>query len=79
MRHGKLIGRELCESEEQALLAVRAWTEYDGVECEVADLSTRWHDGDGDGGTELLDRGQDDYPEESEFERSAGDSMRFPD
>ncbi len=77
MRHGKLIGRELCESEEQALLAVRSWTEYDGVECEVTDLSTRSHDGDGD--TELLDEGQDDYPDESELERSAGDTMRFRD
>ncbi len=77
MRHGKLIGRELCESEEQALLAVRSWTEYDGVDCQVTDLSTRWHDGDTD--MELLDEGQDDYPDESVFERSAGDTMRLRD
>lgn len=40
-RDGRLIERELCESEERAALVVEAWQEIDGVECEVDDLSVR--------------------------------------
>jgi len=45
-RHGVLARRELCESEEQAALVVDAWSELDGVECEVDDLATRDRTGD---------------------------------
>ena len=40
-RHGRLLVRELCESEDDAALAVDAWAELEGVECEVDDLSVR--------------------------------------
>jgi hypothetical protein len=36
---GRLLERDLCESEIEAALAVEAWTEIDGIECEVDDLS----------------------------------------
>jgi hypothetical protein len=45
-RHGALVRREWCESEEQAALVVDAWSELDGVECEVDDLTTRHRPGD---------------------------------
>jgi hypothetical protein len=44
-RHGTLVHRELCESEEQASLVVDAWSELDGVRCEVDDLSIRHEPG----------------------------------
>jgi hypothetical protein len=34
-RHGELVERELCESEEQAAQIVEGWAEVDGVSCEV--------------------------------------------
>lgn len=77
IRHGRLVGSELCESEEQAAAAVRSWIEFDGVQCEVKDLSTGWPDGEGR--TDLLDGETDDYPDELELERSEGDRMRFGD
>ncbi len=45
-RGGRLLSRELCESEEQAGLAVQEWEEIEGVECEVDDLSIRHRPGD---------------------------------
>ncbi len=45
-RHGERIHEELCESEEQASLVVEAWSEMDGVTCEVDDLSVRHEAGD---------------------------------
>jgi hypothetical protein len=45
-RHGELVERELCESEEQAARVVEEWAEVDGVSCEVDDLSVRHHPGD---------------------------------
>lgn len=45
-RHGKLVHRELCESEDQAALVVESWTELDGVECEVDDLTVRHRPGE---------------------------------
>lgn len=45
-RHGELVERELHESEEQAALAVEAWEEIEGVECEVDDLSFRHRPGE---------------------------------
>jgi hypothetical protein len=44
-RHGDLVHRELCESEEQASLVVDEWAEFDGVQCEVDDLSVRHQPG----------------------------------
>ena len=38
-RDGTLFDRTLCESEEDAAVAVAAWEELDGVECVVEDLS----------------------------------------
>lgn len=45
-RDGRLVERELCESEELAALVVDAWLEIEGVECEVDDLSIRHRPGD---------------------------------
>jgi len=44
-RHGELVHRELCESEQQASLVVDEWAEMDGVTCEVDDLSVRHRPG----------------------------------
>jgi hypothetical protein len=44
--HGRLVERELCESEDEAMLVVDAWSEIEGVECEVDDLSIRHRPGD---------------------------------
>jgi hypothetical protein len=38
-RYGVLVASALCESEEEAALAVDEWSEIDGVECEVDDLT----------------------------------------
>jgi hypothetical protein len=45
-RHGELVHQELCESEEQASLVIDEWSELDGVECEVDDLSVHHRPGD---------------------------------
>jgi hypothetical protein len=45
-QHGELVHRELCESEDQAALAVEEWSELDGVRCEVDDLSIEHRPGD---------------------------------
>lgn len=39
-RDGVEIHRQLCESEADAVAIVAYWEEYQGVECEVSDLST---------------------------------------
>jgi hypothetical protein len=41
-RNGELIHQELCESEEQATLAVQDWEDNEAVRCEIDDLS--WPD-----------------------------------
>jgi hypothetical protein len=38
-RHGAEIHRELCESTESAALVVDEWSEQEGVQCQVDDLS----------------------------------------
>jgi hypothetical protein len=48
-RDGVLIGRELCESEEDVAAFVEAWEQEPGIECEVDDLSVSSH------GTESLE------------------------
>jgi hypothetical protein len=45
-RNGELVHTELCESEEQASLVVDEWSELDGVQCEVDDLTIRHRPGD---------------------------------
>jgi hypothetical protein len=45
-RHGRLWLQELCESEDDAGLAVEEWSELEGVTCEVDDLSVRHRAGD---------------------------------
>jgi hypothetical protein len=45
-RHGELVHRELCESEEQAALAVDEWSELEGVRCEVDDLTVTHRPGE---------------------------------
>lgn len=39
-RDGRLMHRELCESDEDAALVVEEWNEIEGTECEVDDLSS---------------------------------------
>ncbi|MGZ4141339.1 MAG: hypothetical protein ACXVQY_02420 [Actinomycetota bacterium] len=43
-RYGKLVHRELCESVEIAADLVDTWSEIEGVECEVDDMSARHGD-----------------------------------
>jgi hypothetical protein len=45
-RHGRLWVQELCESEDEAALAVEEWSELEGVTCEIDDLSVRHRAGD---------------------------------
>ena len=75
--HGRVIGRELYESEDQALLAVEAWSDFEGVECEITDLSAARGHGDGD--TEPVEEDLEDYSEELELERAASDAARMRD
>lgn len=69
-RHGKLVHRELCESQEQAALVVEAWADLDGVECEVDDLSVRHRPGDVLE-PDLAELRDEDYPEQVELDRRA--------
>jgi hypothetical protein len=39
-RGGRLVHRELCESDEDAALVVERWSEVEGTEFEVDDLSS---------------------------------------
>ena len=45
-RYGELIHRELCTSEDQASSVADAWSELEGVECLVDDLSAGHKAGD---------------------------------
>jgi hypothetical protein len=69
-RHGELVHRELCESEEQAALVIEEWSEQDGIECEVDDLSVR-HDPGDILGPEPAELGEDAYPDQLEIDRRA--------
>jgi hypothetical protein len=57
-RHGALVHRELCESEDRAALVVDEWSELDGVRCEVDDLSIRHEPG------QVLEPEPSELPEE---------------
>ena len=69
-RHGELVHRELCESEEQASLVIDEWAELDGVECDVDALSIRHRPGE-IMESENADLRDDGYLDEREIERSA--------
>ena len=69
-RHGELIHRELCESEEEASIVIDAWAELDGVTCEVDDLSVHHQPG------EILEPEpaelrEEDYPDQLELDTRA--------
>jgi hypothetical protein len=66
-RHGALVHRELCESEEQAALVVDDWAELDGVVCEVDDLTVR-HGPDDILAPEPAELDEDDYPVQVEVD-----------
>jgi hypothetical protein len=68
--HGELVHRELCESEDQAALVVEEWSELDGVDCEVDDLSVHHRPG------EILEPEpaelrEEAYPDQRELDRRA--------
>lgn len=67
-RHGELVHRELCESEEQAALVIEEWSELDGIECEVDDLSVRHEPGD-ILEPEPAELREEDHPEQREADR----------
>ncbi len=71
-RHGDLVHRELCESEEQASLVVDEWAEQEGIECEVDDLSVRHRPGD-ILEPELAELHEEDEADQREIDRRAGD------
>ena len=60
-RRGELIHRELCESEEEAALAVQEWDDVEEVECEVEELSPH-HPGPEPVERERTASTWDDYP-----------------
>ncbi len=69
-RHGELIHRELCESEEAAADVMERWSDEVGVECFLDDLAVHHREG------QILepsagesDRGEA-YPRAEEAERS---------
>lgn len=64
--HDELVHRELCESEEQAAAVVDAWSEREGVECEVTDLSASAPSGQALGGEP--EWGEEDRPEQAELD-----------
>lgn len=74
-RHGRLIHDELCESEEQAALVVDAWSEMEGVECQVRDLSQRPAEASETNGNGP-EMPEEDYPEAMEVERDRQDASR---
>ncbi len=47
-RDGIEIGRQLCESEQEAAAIIAHWEEQRGVECEVVDLTTQHDEGTAD-------------------------------
>lgn len=66
-RRGELLHRELCESDEEAASVIDLWSELEGVECEVDDLSVRHGPGDilAPDPAELRD---EEYPEQAEVD-----------
>lgn len=60
---GREIGRELCDTPEEADLAVEQWTEQLGVTCQVDDLAI--HHTPADVRDPSPDAATDDFPEEN--------------
>lgn len=71
-RDCRLVHRELCESDDQAALVVEAWSDVEGTEFEVDDLSSH-HRPD-----QILDleapdaQDNDAYPTEWAIDRASG-------
>lgn len=74
-RHGELVHRQLCESEEEAADVARAWTELDDTECEVEDLSARHQRGDVLEPEPPVPSGEG-YAEEAEIEQEHAEALR---
>lgn len=74
-RHGELVHRQLCESEEEAGDVVAAWTERDDVECEVEDMSARHQLGDVLEPEPPAPAGEG-YAEEAEVELEQSEALR---
>lgn len=70
-RHGALIERELCESEQEAARLVETWSEFDDVTCQVDDLSFHHRPGDVLE-PEPAELAEEDYPHESSGESEPG-------
>jgi len=62
-RHGELVHRALCESEEQAKLVSDQWAELEGVQVQVDDLTVQ-HEPDQILAPGEAVLGDDDYPAE---------------
>jgi hypothetical protein len=67
-QYGRLVHQELCESDEQAALVVEEWSELEGVECEVDDLSSRHGPGDVLASEPAELAGEEDYSSSREEE-----------
>jgi hypothetical protein len=63
-RNGREIGRELCDTPEEAALAVEQWSEQRGVTCQVDDLAVHHTPRD------VLDPSPDDIDDAREADRS---------
>jgi hypothetical protein len=66
-RDGTMIHRELCESTEAAADVVELWSEAEGVECVVDDLSVEHAAG------QILEPGDESSPDET-YPRPSGDA-----
>jgi hypothetical protein len=66
-QHGTLVHQQLCESEEQAELTIDAWSELEGMTCEVDDLSVRHATGD-IFEAEPIERRDEEYAEQLELD-----------
>lgn len=75
-RHEQLVREELCESEEEAALLVDEWSELEGVECEVDDLSVRHRPGD-ILEPEPAEPVDEDYPERVEQAETEARARRY--
>ncbi len=78
-RHGKLVHRELCESEDAAALAVDAWSDFEDVECRVVDLTGPDQQDHPDGEPAGLPGPEEEFPESTESDRLVAESRRFSD
>lgn len=74
LRYGRVIHEELCESEEEAALVLDGWSDMEGVEFDVRDLTQR---GPGKPSEEEpVGWSEEGYPEDIELEEAAHDRLR---